>query len=366
MKSVIKNSLRVFRVVKNQRRKTSTKTRMATAKTTKTIVKTTPPAPSVAAAPSAPAPSPGKKAKKAKKAVDPLVKDIETRLRNLSRDGQIKVLEQLKAKDENMEVDAILAASDKLNSEERAALIASVSTKKRARAPKLEGQPSEGRSAYFFFQKEALPELKANNPNLDHGSAMKMMGKIWKEKMTAEEKAPFEEMSKAEKEKQKPLLEAFKAEHPDEFDASGKRIQSNIADEEEGEGETPIKSGKKRGKRTVKKVKDPNAPKRNMNAFMYFQQFARDQKKFMVEVEKNGKTVLQFDKAGCGAAWKALAAEKKAKFEALAAKDKQRYTEQMATYKAQKESGEEPTQAIADEEDVQEESSEVSSSSDEE
>ncbi|KAG2487533.1 hypothetical protein HYH03_013813 [Edaphochlamys debaryana] len=86
------------------------------------------------------------------------------------------------------------------------------------------------------------------------------------------------------------------------------------------EGAAPAKKERKK--------KDPNAPKKNLSAFMYFSNTSRDK----VKQENPG---IAFGEVGklLGERWKAMGAEEKAPFEEMAAKDKVRYAEAMKAYK---------------------------------
>ncbi|KAG2487532.1 hypothetical protein HYH03_013812 [Edaphochlamys debaryana] len=86
------------------------------------------------------------------------------------------------------------------------------------------------------------------------------------------------------------------------------------------EGAAPAKKERKK--------KDPNAPKKNLSAFMYFSNTSSDK----VKQENPG---IAFGEVGklLGERWKAMGAEEKAPFEEMAAKDKVRYAEAMKAYK---------------------------------
>ncbi|GIL44113.1 hypothetical protein Vafri_1648 [Volvox africanus] len=78
-----------------------------------------------------------------------------------------------------------------------------------------------------------------------------------------------------------------------------------------------------------KKVKDPNAPKKNLTAFMYFSNSNREK----VKAENPG---IAFGEVGkmLGERWKGMSLDEKAPYEQMAAKDKVRYAEAMKAYKA--------------------------------
>jgi chromatin remodeling complex protein RSC6 len=94
-----------------------------------------------------------------------------------------------------------------------------------------------------------------------------------------------------------------------------------------GKSKTKTKKGGKVDKK--KKLKDPNAPKRNKNGFMFFS----GEKRAEVVAANPGDTLGDVAKK-IGALWRGLedGSKEKGKFEKLAAKDKIRYTAAMAKY----------------------------------
>jgi hypothetical protein len=92
-----------------------------------------------------------------------------------------------------------------------------------------------------------------------------------------------------------------------------------------------MKSTKKTTKKTaagkVKKVKDPNAPKRALSAYMFF---AKDQRANILK--KNPNFSVTDVAKELGVQWKTI--KDKSKYEKEAAKDKARYEAAMKKYKA--------------------------------
>merc|ERR1712126_746629 len=78
----------------------------------------------------------------------------------------------------------------------------------------------------------------------------------------------------------------------------------------------------------AKRKRDPNAPKRPLTAFMYF---AREERPKVMKDNPNF-SVPEIGKE-LGARWRKLGDAERAKFDALAAKDKARYQAQMKKYK---------------------------------
>lgn len=80
-------------------------------------------------------------------------------------------------------------------------------------------------------------------------------------------------------------------------------------------------------KKTNRKKKDPDAPKRSLSAYMFFANENRD----VVRAENPGISFGQVGKL-LGEKWKALDADEKSPYESKAAADKKRYEKEKAEY----------------------------------
>ena len=83
------------------------------------------------------------------------------------------------------------------------------------------------------------------------------------------------------------------------------------------------------GKRRKKKKKDPNAPKRNQSAFFIYSNTHRATVK-----EENPEASFGDIAKIISKQFKALSEKERAKYDTLAAADKERYQREMAAYKA--------------------------------
>ena len=83
--------------------------------------------------------------------------------------------------------------------------------------------------------------------------------------------------------------------------------------------------------KTKKKKKDPNAPKRATTAFMFYSSKMRP----IIKEELPDTKFTEMGKL-IGEKWRELSSEDKKEFEAQADEDKERYSKQMAKYKAKK------------------------------
>lgn len=84
-------------------------------------------------------------------------------------------------------------------------------------------------------------------------------------------------------------------------------------------------------KRTVRRKKDPNAPKRALSAYMFFANENRD----IIKSENPDITFGQVGKM-LGEKWKALSGEDREPYEAKAKADKRRYESEKELYLATK------------------------------
>lgn len=83
----------------------------------------------------------------------------------------------------------------------------------------------------------------------------------------------------------------------------------------------------------MKKLKDPNKPKRAKSSYMYFAEASRPAvMKKLKKKSKNEKADMATVSKELGALWKKLSAKDKKPFEAQAEKDRERYRDEMEAY----------------------------------
>jgi|SRR6056297_3548684 len=93
--------------------------------------------------------------------------------------------------------------------------------------------------------------------------------------------------------------------------------------------DTPKKQlGKHGGAKQKRQKKDPNAPKRALNGYMYFSKDKREQ----VKAENPDAAVTSIAKL-LGAQWKGMSDDEKKPYQKMAEKDKLRYEKEMKKYK---------------------------------
>ncbi|XP_023222551.1 high mobility group protein B2-like [Centruroides sculpturatus] len=164
-----------------------------------------------------------------------------------------------------------------------------------------DNKPRGRMSAYAFFVQTCREEHKKKHPNENvvFAEFSKKCAERWKT-MSEKEKQRFHQM--AEKDK--------------------KRYESEMANYK------PVK-GEKTKKR--KRTKDPNAPKRALSAFFWFCNDERPKAKESLPDAPVGEIAKEL-----GRRWNEVTDETKAKYEALAAKDKARYEKEVKAYKGKK------------------------------
>ncbi|KAI4462663.1 high mobility group protein dsp1 [Holotrichia oblita] len=165
---------------------------------------------------------------------------------------------------------------------------------------KADARPRGRMTAYAFFVQTCREEHKKKHPeeNVVFAEFSKKCAERWKT-MLDKEKKRFHEM--AEKDKKR-------------YDA-------------EMQNYTPPKGEKQRGKKR-KQIKDPNAPKRSLSAFFWFCNDERGKVKGANPEYGVGDIAKEL-----GRRWAEADQETKAKYEAMAEKDKARYEKEMTAYK---------------------------------
>jgi len=167
-----------------------------------------------------------------------------------------------------------------------------------AAASKAKG-PKKSLSSYNYFFRAKREEIVKNNPGAAFGEISKMVGRQFQQ-LTEQEKKKYEDLADRDKERY------------------------NKEMEEHG----PISNTKGKPK---KKVKDPDAPKRNLSSYMFFAQKDRAR-----VVEENPDATFGEIGRFLGIAFKALDPEDRKPYEESAAADKRRYERENAAYKEKK------------------------------
>lgn len=178
--------------------------------------------------------------------------------------------------------------------------------KRPARDP---GAPKRNMSAYLLYQNAMREQFKALNPGMTFGQLAKYTSAMYSELPPSEKEAW---VARAEADKARYLHELASYVPPPGYDPKGDAIVS------------PVNT---KGGRKGKPEKDINAPKRNMSAYLLYQNAMREQFKR----ENPGMTFGQLAKY-TSHMYKNLTPEEKATWEARAAQDKARYDAEIAAY----------------------------------
>ena len=183
--------------------------------------------------------------------------------------------------------------------------------------------PKRGKSSYIFFTQEhrekAKKELmKEHGDDFENKMVMSRLGEMW---------SALKASTKAKDKKEVEKFEKMAADDKERYQAE-KEDYTPPSEEELSE---KLSSKKKR--------KDPNAPKRGKSAYIFFSQEHREKVKEELMEEHGDDFKNPMVMSRLGALWKELQASTKAKdkkavakFEKMAADDKERYQAEMADY----------------------------------
>jgi len=169
--------------------------------------------------------------------------------------------------------------------------------------------PKKPMSGYLFFNKEMRAKVKEEMPEEKGPAITKELARRWKE-LSEKKKAKFEAKAKAAKEEYEEAKAAYNPPSLEELAA------------------LPENNKKPRGKGKAKKEKDPNAPKKNKSAYLFFSMDKRAEYKEAGTELSNQELMRQI-----GDDWKSISPREKKKYETMAAEDKERYKAEMAEYK---------------------------------
>jgi len=177
--------------------------------------------------------------------------------------------------------------------------------------------PKRNMSAYLLYQNAMRNRFKALNPGMTFGQLAKYTSAMYAEMSPAEKESW---VARAEADKQRYLHELSSYVPAPGYDAKGDKIVTydpNVA--------YPII--KPSGKRSRKIAKDINAPKRNISAYLLYQNAMRNQFK----QENPGMTFGQLAKyTSC--MYKNFTPEEKSTWVQRAEADKKRYDQQIVAY----------------------------------
>jgi len=175
--------------------------------------------------------------------------------------------------------------------------------------------PKRPLTSYMCYVKAKRADFSAKYPNMKFGDLSKKIASEWKA-LEPDEKKQYEDDNLKDKKRYEEEMKNYKK-------------PESESEESDGDSEEDEKKKKKPPKKKAKVV-DPNAPKKNLNAYMYYTKENRDK----VKAEKTDLKPSDVSKE-LGARWKKLKPEEKKPYEEMAQKDKLRYEKEIEKYKDQ-------------------------------
>mmetsp|Transcript_18583 Transcript_18583/g.24771 ORF Transcript_18583/g.24771 Transcript_18583/m.24771 type:complete len:576 (+) Transcript_18583:239-1966(+) len=189
--------------------------------------------------------------------------------------------------------------------------------RKRRSQRKIQMHPKKPTSSYLFFSKDIRPKMKEKYPDASFGELNKAIGAEFKN-LSQDGMKKYNDLAKKEKERYKKEMSNYVP------------PSSDSDNDDESDDEKPQKGGKAK--------KDPNAPKKNMSAYMFFSNVKRK------ELKKSRPDLKFGDIArAISVEYKKLSPDELKEFEDMAKADKRRYAKDMEGYTPPPKSEKTPT-----------------------
>jgi hypothetical protein len=226
--------------------------------------------------------------------------------------------------------------------------------------------PRKPKTPFQFFSQAMRPTLRSELPTLNSTEMTKELAKRWA-LMSADERRVYEEKAENDRkryEEEIRLYEATRLKKIEEANAtkttaaqntnsltsstsSSSSSSSSFSSSDDDDAEShdsiddmiPIEGEKKkRGRKPTKKrrKRDPNAPKRALTPYIYFQNERRDAVRAELIQKDPTKFRVQDVMKRIAEEWKKLSAEEKQKFIDMAKKDRERFEREKEDYLKQK------------------------------
>ncbi|XP_019862547.1 PREDICTED: high mobility group protein DSP1-like [Amphimedon queenslandica] len=216
------------------------------------------------------------------------------------------------------------------------------SNSKRGRKRKEPGQPKRNMCAFLHFCAEKRPKLRVESPAASIGALAKQLSLAWKV-MTPDQKRPYEDMAMRDKLRYEQQKQAYEAGYsaavtqqgaPGTGGGGGGGANSTSSapaaptlgnaaalSRAQFDGQKPIYHPRR-------KRKDPDMPKRNMSAFMFYSKAKRPHLRAQNMTLRVGQLAQIL-----AAQWKIMSPSEKKQFDDMARKDKERYEMQLKAYR---------------------------------
>jgi hypothetical protein len=172
--------------------------------------------------------------------------------------------------------------------------------------------PKKSLTAYMHYSNYACAYIKANQPHLENANLTSVVQRGWNA-MTDEQRHYWDERAAVDEERYRRELANYKNCLVEENEEVSSFSNSDA---------NPIK------KRRKKQANDPNAPKRNISAYMHYSSSARKQ----VHASQPDLTPVEITKV-VSTRWNGMSDQERAVWKDKAAADKARYQNELARYK---------------------------------
>lgn len=179
-------------------------------------------------------------------------------------------------------------------------------------------KPKRALSAYNLFVMDHRNTIKEQYPELQFGEISKKMSEVWKA-LEQDKKSAYEQQAAQNKRDHEAEMEVWHQSENRDVDAENGENHHDHDDQ-------PAKKRKKK--------RDPNMPKKNLNAWMMYVTTFRPQVTAAMKAENPQISMMDITKR-LGQQWSLLSSEEKSVYEAQAQEDKQRYLTAMEQYRQQ-------------------------------
>jgi len=196
-------------------------------------------------------------------------------------------------------------------------------------------KPKHPTSAYLLYSNAHREQARAANPELSFGDLTKVLSDMWKNAST-EDKSTFEAQAATDRARYQAEMVKYNKEQ-EKKKAEEKALELLHERQEQELAMTLLKQYQEFVKETAEEAKggkaeaDPNKPKRNLSAFMFFSTETRKAK-----MEKGVDASFTELSKLIGEEWGKLSAAKKKKYEKMAEADAERYRAEMEVYNSGK------------------------------
>jgi hypothetical protein len=180
--------------------------------------------------------------------------------------------------------------------------------------------------AFLHFCSAKRPKLKQENPSLSVGSLAKQLSSAWK-LMTPEQKKPYDLLAEKDKQRYEQQKQAYEAGY------SAAILKTDVPGGSVGQPGMVMSAPRHR-----RRKKDPDMPRRNMSAFMFYSLEKRPGIKALNPDFGVGKLAQSLAKT-----WNVLPTTDRAPFASMALKDKERYVVELKAYKKGLYTGQSPS-----------------------